>query len=184
MPISKEYYYKLREDNYNNEIKRAARFIYLNRFCFNGLYRTNMDGRFNVPYGPTKTGKIPDIDSLLSLSKKLDSTEILCGDFEDIIKSNIKHNDLFYLDPPYISDSRIFSSYNGKKFTTLDHERLILLLDYIDKKGAYFILSSLHENSHIQKLKRWNCEIVSANRTISGSTNSRNKVQEMIITNF
>ncbi len=93
-------YYKIRRKKFNNPIKRAARFLYLNRTCYNGLYRVNLIGEFNVPYGFKSYKKLFDYDKLREISKLLKSAIISNNDFELCLK-NIKEGDLVFLDPPY-----------------------------------------------------------------------------------
>lgn len=183
----KEAYYKVRSQNINSlsELQIAARLIYLNRYCFNGLYRTNLKGEFNVPYSGSRTGNLPTLEHLITFSKALKKIDIVQGDFEKVIKDNMKANSFIYMDPPFaIKNKRIFNQYDPSSFGTSDIERLIKLLDFIDEHKSSFVLSYAYDDELISLFKKWNIKTIDINRNIAGFANKRRKAQEIIITNI
>ena len=118
-PYEKRYYYNIRDANTNRwgDIRKTARFIYLNKSCYNGLYRVNKDGKFNVPFGRYKNPLICDEENLKLASSALKNARIICGDFCKTVRS-AKANDFVYFDPPYepISKSSNFVSYHRTGF--------------------------------------------------------------------
>ncbi|HCL3482120.1 DNA adenine methylase [Pseudomonas aeruginosa] len=184
--VSEDEYYKVRSLDANSLLpaERAARFIYLNRLCFNGVYRTNKNGQFNVPMG-TKTGKLPEFDDLIEYSKALQGVDLKCGDFGTAL-ANIKKNDLVYLDPPYSKPgTRKRGEYGPNSFNYTDIERLVEVLDRIDKKKAFFILSYSDCGVIRDVLKSdWNIQGVSVRRHVAGFSAHRKVVEELIVSNF
>lgn len=189
-PIMKEFkndecnYYFIR-DRYtpNTKIEKAARFIYLNRTCYNGLYRVNLFGKFNVPYGRKKYSKLFDYDELFRLSKKLKRSKLNCCDFYETIK-NVKRNDLVFLDPPY-NITKIkngFIKYNEKLFSLDDQHRLADYVSEVSKIGAhYFLTNSAHKIiNDIFSLK----PVVLKRRSVIGGIGSfRGNVKEFLFHN-
>lgn len=142
----KEYYLIKREEynkNDKSKIEQAALFIFLNKTCFNGLYRVNSKGKFNVPHGKYPKPKICDRETILEDSKLLQNVEILCGDFQETIKY-VDNNTFVYLDPPYkeIKKNISFVSYDKNKFNDEEQIRLKNFVDNISKKGGQFLLSN------------------------------------------
>lgn len=162
----------------------AARFYYLNRMCFNGLYRVNQKGVFNVPFGYRNIDLIEN-EGLQSLHTSLQNTNIMCQDFELSLK-DIKANDLVFLDPPYTvaHNKNGFREYNQKIFLWEDQERLLVMVKEIIRKRAYFIMTNAYHNSIISLYKDiGNQYEIERYSTISGQMNSRVKISEIIITN-
>lgn len=187
LPHSKELYYELRSVDPNDldEVDRASRFLYLNRFCFNGLYRTNLSGNFNVPWGGDRSGKLPTISQLMKYSECLQTAKIICDDFESVIENKLEKSDLVYLDPPYAtSNRRIFKEYNEKTFKPIDLERIYNCLELISKRGAYFIFSYADVSEISVILEEWGCRKVEVQRNIAGFSGARKMSTEVIITNF
>jgi len=185
-PVEKEFYYKLRATSPKKltTTEIAARFIYLNRYCFNGLYRTNLKGEFNVPFAPLRTGNLPNLTEWEAISEQLQKTTICCADFQETIEKAGK-NDLIYLDPPYLSsEKRIFSEYNPKCFSRNDLDRLEDQILQVDGSGAKFILSYLDEPLVVKKFEHWRQINVTAQRNIAGFTNKRKLAKELLITNI
>ena len=124
---SKAYYYSIRESNPRNEIEKTSRLLFLNRTCFNGLYRVNSKGKFNVPLGKYSNPNIVNEDNLRSVSNILQSSKVSmkCRDFEAVLRDT-KKGDFVYFDPPYqpVSDTANFTSYTNKDFTNDDLSRL------------------------------------------------------------
>ena len=183
---NKETYYALRESNPENldAPDRTARFLYLNRFCFNGIYRTNMNGKFNVPYSESKTGKLPDFNKLKSISTALADTTLVSSDFENVVNKYVKKGDFVYLDPPYaVENRRIFRQYGPNVFGHDDLARLSDTLDLIDGRNATFLLSYAVSKEAISNFSNWNIRRVRIQRNISGFAENRRKAFEFLVTN-
>lgn len=140
-PRTKSFYYRLRDRCApETSTEKTARFLYLNRFCFNGIYRTNRTGHFNVPRGD-RTGEIPDVSVFARAARMLRGKRLLCADFEDTV-SEVKKGDFVYLDPPYASTGhRDRNEYGIGSFSPKDIPRLLRSLESIHAKSAHFILS-------------------------------------------
>jgi DNA adenine methylase len=162
---------------------RAARFIYLNRFCFNGLFRTNSDGVFNVPYGGRGSGSLPSANILHRAAVLLKRATFLCGDFENVLDT-VRYGDFVYMDPPFsISHKRMFKEYGAVIFGRNDVTRLRLRLELLAAKGISFVVSYV-ESPEAEYLSRgFDVSVVSVRRNIAGFTASRMKSQELIISN-
>lgn len=186
---TKESYYLLRE-KYNQKIlsneydvELAAIFIYLNKRCFNGLYRVNSKGEFNVPYNNKKNIKSISTDNIFNIAKLLKNTTIYNNDFETILL-NAKKGDFVFLDSPYdLISSTSFDSYTKDKFSINDHKRLAKLFKKLDEIGCYVILTN-HNTKLINELyKEFRIETISVKRMIN--SDSKNRIgEEVIITNF
>lgn len=195
----KEFYYQLRAEyndrNFNySEIsaKMAALFIFLNRTCFNGLYRVNSKNGFNVPFGKYTNPKICDEQTLYDDSRLLDRVEILNGDYSETLKYG-DQNTLFYFDPPYkpISETSNFNSYSSEVFADAQQIKLKKFCDTITAQGAKFILSnsdprSVNCNNTFFDELYGNYEIirVNAKRNINAKGNQRGEIKELLIRNF
>jgi len=156
----------------------ASLFIYLNKTCYNGLYRVNKSGLFNVPMGKYADPAIVDENNIMACSKALLSAEILQHDFSQITP---KKNQFFYLDPPY---HETYSSYDGSGFNSKDHEKLAEFCHKIHNNGGLFMLSN-SDTEFVRSLYRnYNIETVSASRFVSCKANERNKQNELIIRNY
>lgn len=185
-PQSKEYYLKLREQEFEDKISMAARFIFLNKTSFNGLYRVNSKGKYNVPYG-NKKFSINELASKIYLcSKKLNHAELIVNDFEKIL-NRIRPKSLVYIDPPYTvtHNSNGFVKYNEKIFSLNDQIRLSQCIDKIDSKGAKFIMSNAnHKIIDDIFLKNYNKLNIKRNSLIGANANTRGLYEEVIITNI
>jgi DNA adenine methylase len=185
-PISKKEYYKIRalKPRLLGINQRAARFIYLNCLCFNGLYRTNQKGEFNVPYAGSKVNKMPDLYFLNQISEKLEGVQILQGDFESIVLSNVRPGDFVYLDPPFaVENRRIFKQYGPQTFGLDDLERIRNIIERIDNIGASFLLSYAYCREAIDLFSRWNMRKTFTQRNIAGFSTHRRKAAELLISN-
>jgi DNA adenine methylase len=140
---SSEHYYEVRQSNPTDPVERAALFIYLNRTCYNGLWRVNRRGEFNVPLGKYTKPKIVDERNLRLVSRTLRDVEILCVDFEDAV-SDCGRDDLIYFDPPYqpLSTTSRFTAYTPEGFGREEQERLARVFETLRKKDAFVILSN------------------------------------------
>ncbi len=190
----KEYFLKKRASfNSKNkeEVETAALFIFLNRTCFNGLYRVNSNGKFNVPHGKYTNPKICDTDNLMAVSNLLQNVEILCGDFAQTI-DYATENSLFYFDPPYkpLSETSSFTSYSSNGFDDTEQIRLRDFCEEISKQKALFIASNSDpssvnpsENFFDRLYLNFNIKRVSANRMINSISSGRGKLNEVLISN-
>ncbi|APU97172.1 hypothetical protein BV902_13120 [Sphingobacterium sp. B29] len=185
-PCGKDEYYEIRKE-YNKGktgIYNSALFLYLNTFCFNGLYRTNNSGQFNVPYSPS-SGHIIDLETLLKISQFLKKAVFIKGDFENVVLENCNAGDFVYLDPPYaIKNRRIFNQYGPDSFGTNDIKRLKELLSEINYRSAKFVLSYALCDESLDLSDDWNSEVVNTTRNISGFAQHRKVEKEVIITNI
>lgn len=166
-------------------LDRAARFLFLNRFCFNGLYRTNVAGRFNVPYSPQGTGDIPSWKQFCASARHLRSATIFHGDFAKVLASTVRAGDFVYLDPPYaVANRRIFRQYGPQTFGLCDLERLVGCLHCIDAIGAKFVLSYAYCSEAVFMFKNWPCRKLFTQRNISGFAKHRRTAAEILVTNL
>jgi DNA adenine methylase len=185
IPRTEEEYYKIRNTDTSNfsELEKAIRFFFLNRHCFNGVYRTNKSGAFNVPFG-SKLTEVPSHEEIMNFSKKITSTDFFCGDFETTI-SSAANNDFIYLDPPYAgTESRDRGEYGLNSFKELDITRLGSTLKQASEKGAKILLSYASIEPIKKEFLEWNIREISVERSISGFARGRKKVPEVIITNY
>lgn len=188
---TEEYYYEMRaldrdEKKYKrlSNIKKASRFIYLNKTGFNGLYRVNQSGQNNVPYGRYKKPVWLDEENLLECSKLLAHTEIQTGDFE-IVKEYIQKGDFIYFDPPYVPlNETSFTSYTHNGFDNDMQQRLKNLCDYIDSIGAYFMLSNSYTEYILDLYKDYDIKTVMANRAVNCKATGRGKIKEVVVINY
>lgn len=186
-PKGERNYYKMRATSPKklSTIDRAARFLYLNRFCFNGLYRTNGSGEFNVPYASSKTSRIPTRDSFLLSAGLLKNTAIECDDFEALVRRHALPGDFVYFDPPYaVASRRIFNGYDSKVFTQDDIDRLAQLLCDLDREGVFWVLSYAYSREALAAFGKWPTKKVFAQRNIAGFSKHRRKAAEVIISNI
>ena len=187
LPLGSTHYYQLRRERKDEEssIEGAARFIYLNRLCFNGLYRTNSKGAFNVPFGGTKNGPLPDSTTLLESSKSLQRASLVNGDFFLEVITRVKKGDFVYLDPPYARrNHRIDLQYGPDVFGIEDLRRLFELLIHIDMIGAFFVFSYANCGEVEYFSRRWRGYEVEVQRHIAANTKKRKKVKEILIANY
>ena len=187
---SKEFYYQIREldrlDNYNtlSNLERATRFIYLNKTCFNGLYRVNKKGYFNTPIGSYKNPNIADEYTLLNASKALQNATINVQPFEDVL-NYAKKDDLVYFDPPYypLNETSNFTSYDSNCFLEDKQRELYQVFSKLSKDGVNVVLSN-SDTVFIKELyKNFDINIVNANRFINSKSSGRGKINEVLIKN-
>jgi DNA adenine methylase len=187
LPATKEAYYEIRKKyiNETNPKLRATYFLFLNRHCFNGIYRTNMKGEFNVPFSGNKTGNLPSWSDFMAAVEMLDKAQIMESDFEELLIQNVEKMDFVYLDPPYaVSTRRVFSEYGADSFSLGDLPRLQSVLREINSRGAKFLLSYAYSKESIQFFDEWQSRRVVCQRNIAGFASSRRKAIEMLATNF
>lgn len=173
-------------------IFRSAQMIFLNRTCFNGLFRVNKKGYFNVPFGDYKNPKICNVDNLLLASKLLKKVTIKCADFNHI--QNIVNNKTFvYFDPPYrpLSKTASFTSYSQFDFNDDEQKRLANFYKILDQKGAKLMLSNSDpknidtDDSFFDELySEFQINRITANRMINSNAAKRGSISELLITNY
>lgn len=188
-----EYYYKIREQDRNAEefsklsdVKKAARLIYLNKTCYNGLYRVNSQGLFNVPYGKYKNPDIFDPYVLRAVSSYLNDNEIIIqsGDFEVSVETADKYS-FVYFDPPYHSpDNTNFTGYQAGGFDEDDQIRLRDVYTRLSKREVKCLLSNSDTPFIRQLYKDYEIITVEANRAINSNVEGRGKVKELLIKNW
>ncbi|MCF8096894.1 MAG: Dam family site-specific DNA-(adenine-N6)-methyltransferase [Desulfarculaceae bacterium] len=182
-----EKFYYLTRDKYNSssfDVKQAARFIYLNCACYNGIFRVNRKGEFNVPYGRKEPPPYPTSQQLISASNVLQKASIKSGSCEGY-ENDIKSGDFFYLDPPYppLNGTAYFTHYTKDRFDELDQIKVALFVNKVNAKGALFMVSNADVPT-IRKLYRdYNILSVPTTRFISCKAH-RLRVTELIITNY
>ncbi|ABS24172.1 DNA adenine methylase [Bacillus paranthracis] len=189
----KDYFYEIRDldrqEEYKNlsPVQRASRIIYLNKTCFNGLFRVNSQGQFNVPFGKYKNPQIVNEIVLRAVHNYLSSNNvtILNGDFETAVEK-AKKGDFVYFDPPYdpVSDTSSFTGYSLDGFNKDDQRRLKYLFVELDKRGVNVLLSN-SATDFIQELyEGFNIQIVSASRNINANASGRGKIDEVLVMNY
>jgi DNA adenine methylase len=185
IPRNAKTYYEIRDriKSAPRSIQRTAYFVYLNRNCFNGIYRTNCDGHFNVPFGACQ-GHYPRPCDFHSVAKLLKHATLLCADFGTTLK-HVRANDFVYLDPPFAATGvRTFVEYGKQSFGNDDVDRLSRHLDRIDRRNAYFLVSYADCTRAQEIAKDWNSAVISVRRQVAGFTAKRKMASEMIITNL
>jgi DNA adenine methylase len=184
----KEFYYSIRE-KYNSlsheDFEKSLYFLFFNKTAFNGVYRENSKGGFNVPIGSYKNPKIVDEENLRAVSEILSNTKITSGSFVDAVK-NAKAGDFVYFDPPYhpLSETSSFTSYSKDSFSKDDQIKLRDLFVELDKKGVYVMLSN-SSAPFIQEIYSNYKQIpVFASRMINSKADKRGKISEVVIVNY
>jgi len=188
-----DYFYQLRsldrQDTYHclSKVQKASRVIFLNKTCYNGLYRVNSSGEFNSPFGKYKNPNIVNEITIRAVSKYLNKNNItvLNGDFEDAVKG-IRKGEFVYFDPPYdpISASSSFTGYVKGGFDRNEQVRLRDLCDKLDKKGVKFLLSNSATTFIEDLYKNYDINYVKANRSVNSVASKRGKVDEVLIRNY
>ena len=179
-------YYSIRALDPIDPIERAARFIYLNHTSFNGLYRVNRAGKYNVPYGKRKN--IPYNESgILACSDRLQNASLTVGDFADVLQG-VKKGDFVYLDPPYVvaKDVNGFIQYNKHLFSFEDQKRLSASIDRIRDAGAFYVLSNAKHETIKEIFEKEGDSTIILSRTslIGGKKAYRGKTEEFLFTNI
>lgn len=183
---TKEFYYTERSKEYTNVIEKAAQFIFLNRTSFNGIYRVNQYGIYNVPYGFKSYQVLFDFNNIKNISNLLEDSEIFSCDFEDTLNYT-KKGDLVFLDPPYTvaHGKNGFIKYNQKLFAWEDQVRLKKYIDKLNQNGIYFILTNA-EHVSIDDLFKGigECYRLPRANVIGGRKAKRNCINEFVFTNI
>ena len=183
----KEYYYEIRDKSYSSSIERAGRFLYLNRTCFNGMYRENREGKFNVPIG-TKNNCTYDIYNFEYYSNALKSAELIACDFREVI-SKTQKGDLLFVDPPYTigqTQQNRFIKYNSKLFSWNDQKDLWSEIIRARDRGTIVISTNAYCDELLEMYKNegFYVQTIEKKSTISGVVDKRRKTTELLITSF
>ena len=189
-----EFYYSIRDLDRNpskyiklSEVKRAARILYLNKTCFNGLYRVNGSGEFNVPFGKYKNPNIVNEEGLTAVHDYLNTADIqmYSTDFAHCLH-NLPNDTFVYLDPPYdpVSTTSNFTGYAKGGFDRDEQERLCLVCNNLDKQGIRFMLSNSATPFIKELYSNFNITVVKAKRAVNSVGSKRGEVDEVIIRNY
>ena len=188
-PYDRDFYYSLRaRDPWQlSPAERAARMIYLNKTGYNGLYRVNRQGRFNVPFGRYKSPKYYDPENLRAVAIALRGVQLVCASFETVLERATK-GDFVYLDPPYVplSATANFTEYHATGFDLTSHRMLRDVALNLDGRGVYVLVSN-SDTQLVRELYNAACfhiDVVWAGRAINCNGRNRGKVSEAIITNY
>jgi DNA adenine methylase len=183
---NKENYYKTRSEDPTllSPVKRAARFIYLNKTCYNGLYRVNSKGQFNVPMGEYKNPSIYSENDLREISQLLKNTRIKIMHFSKIRK-NVRKDDFVYFDPPYypLKKGKSFTTYTKDNFLEKDQIKLAKLFSQLHNKGSRLMLSNSDTDFIKNLYKKYNIHTVNAPRMINCDATKRGIIKEVLVTN-
>ena len=187
------YYYEIRdwdrEKNFKSktEVQRASRIIFLNKTCYNGLFRVNSQGQFNVPFGKYKNPNILDIAVLKAVNKYLNENQvtILNSDFQKAVK-DAKRGDFIYFDPPYdpVSETASFTGYDVNGFNKQEQRRLKEVLDDLNSRGCHILLSNAYTEFIEDLYKDYLHTKISAIRAINCNGKKRGKVDEILVKNY
>jgi DNA adenine methylase len=183
----KKYYYEIRsvEPEKLPDLERAARFIYLNKTCFNGLYRVNSQGKFNVPMGDYKNPEVFQEEKLRRISVFLKDVKLKVMSFEKIVPL-VKKGDFVYMDPPYypLKKGKSFTTYTKDNFLEKEQELLAQVFAKLSENGC-FCMESNSDTEFIKGLyEKFNIHIVRAKRMINSDKNGRKEINELVITNY
>jgi DNA adenine methylase len=180
-PNSRSKYLLIREARYSGRYKRAARFIYLNKTCWNGLYRVDRSGRFNVPYGNDPSRRTHDPTHIIAASRLLAPASLRCGDFEDHLET-ASEGDLIYIDPPYVNlhSDNGFRRYNERLFTWDDQRRLAALAGRLAGMGCYVIASNAAAPSVIALYGAFSTLILERSSLLAADPASRRRTAEAL----
>lgn len=185
MPDSSDFYYSLRNLKPSDlSLKeRVARFVYLNRFCFNGVYRTNLNGEFNVARGRGNLG-IPNQEVFNTFAERLKPAKVLSSDFE-IILAQVGEQDFIYIDPPYLDLSkRNRGEYGSGSFNHHDVERLVKSIHAASGRGAKILISYRYCEDLIRQFPSWHLQILDVKRSVSCESSTRASAKEILLTNY
>lgn len=182
---TQEMFYSVRAQEWTSlpKCEAAARTIYLNKTCFNGLYRVNRQGQFNVPYGKYKNPKICDIEGLYAASEVLKKAEILCGDYMLVLEHYAQPGDFIFLDPPYlpVSEYADFKRYTKEQFYEEDHVELAKMVMLLHERGCHVILTNSNHPLVHELYAPFNIDVIQTKRHISCNGSTR-KGEDVIVT--
>jgi len=179
------YYYDLRAQDPARlgKLDKAARFVYLNRFCFNGVYRTNLKGEFNVSRGKGHLF-IPEYEVFSTFAEKISNATLFCGDFESVV-AQAGTGDFLYLDPPYsLEGRRDRGEYGLGTFKFDDEDRLANAIIAASDRGAKVLLSYSPSKHMLVRLNGWKVKRLNVARNVAGFTSARRSAQEILVSNY
>ncbi|MEH2300028.1 MAG: DNA adenine methylase [Nostoc sp.] len=182
----KDYYYSVRNNPGGTDIEKAARLIYLNKTCFNGLYRVNSQGRFNVPLGRYENPNICSEVLLREASKALSTSKIKQTDFVDVLNYATNSDDFIYFDPPYypVSETSYFTAYSRYRFAEDQQVKLKDVFENLAERGVKIMLSN-SDCEFIRNLySSFNIYTISASRAINSNAKKRGKITELLVTSY
>ena len=185
LPKTKEFYYEIRSRDPERltDRERAVRFLYLNRYCFNGVYRTNRKGLYNVPRG-SRTGDFPSQEAFNLVSKKLSTCELVACDYKTSL-TRLKPDDFVYIDPPYTSASKFTGEYGVDSFSYQEMPQLIRSLEMIDEMGGKFLLSYVANEDVVSALKEhFIVKHLSVARHVQGFKTTWGSSEEILVKNY
>jgi DNA adenine methylase len=184
-PFSKQFFYDLRKRSPRTGHTIAARFLFLNKTCWNGLYRVTKEGKFNTPFGRYENPTICDEERIRAASKLLKRATMLAGDFERQVR-RAKAGDFVYFDPPYITghQNNGFLKYNSQLFSWSDQERLAKLAIELTTKGVHVLISNADQNSVVRLYEGFRYHQISRRSLIGGQVKSRGIVTEALLSNY
>ena len=181
--VDRDSYYRVRSARPTDRFSRTAQFIYLNKTCWNGLYRVNSQGEFNVPHGRPKTANIVDPENLRACASALrgDEIELLAGDFETVL-GDVRRGDFVYLDPPYVTrhNNNGFVDYNENLFSWHDQERLARLAKELVRKGAHVVISNADHDDVVALFADFHHVPFARSSTLASDTAKRGRVREAL----
>lgn len=185
MRYDEEIYYRVRQACPKTNLERAVRFIYLNRTCWNGLYRVNRVGKFNVPFGTYTNPRICDKENLLAVSKGLKNTRLRAVDFKVALKE-ASGGDFVYLDPPYVTshNNNGFIEYNKKIFSLQDQVRLAAAMRELTLKGCRVLMSNANHAAIKEIYSGFHFLKAMRPSIISGTVEGRGRISELLISNY
>ena len=180
-----EHYYSVRASSPEDPALRAAKFIYLNHTSYNGIYRVNLNGKYNVPYGGRTNAQIPTRELLAAVSQRLQGSSIAVSDFQDVVQ-HVRAGDLVFLDPPYTvaHNNNGFIKYNQKLFSFEDQTRLSKVVDEVRECGAYYLLTNAAHESIATLFEKGDRKIeLTRGNSVGGTKAKRGSATEYIFTN-
>lgn len=182
---SEEYFYVVRAQKPTDltRIERVARFIYLNKTCFNGLYRVNKYDQFNVPFGRYKNPILYNLKDIQAASKALQNAELFSEDYRFFLEQHARAGDFIYIDPPYIPIGQFsdFKRYTKDQFREKDQRELAQLYAELIDRGAYPVLSNSYSTFALDLYARYSIQVVLANRNINHDGTGRNPIPEILV---
>ena len=182
--LERDEYYRIREYRSTDDIRRAAEFLYLNRGCFNGLYRVNGSGKFNVPWGAPKSGFVVDERNLLACQEALAAPGVILssGDFDKALVG-CRRGDLIYLDPPYVTqhNNNGFVDYNERIFSWADQERLAEKAEALRRRGCHVIVTNANHRDVLSLYPHFKSYVLRRSSTLASSRHRRGTVTEAIL---
>ncbi len=183
-----DFFYEKREEfnkRTDDDVRGAVLFLFLNKTCYNGVYRENAGGKFNVPFGRRATTTLHELDSIKQASKVLKGASIFKGSYEEVLVKATT-GDLVYLDPPYVplSSTSNFTQYIGANFGNSEHVKLRDLFKELDQRGCYLMMSNSDTTIVRDLYEGFNFTEVLADRAVNCKTYGRGRITELVITNY